>query len=256
MSFTVLRSVSALSVSLNESNRIGLTWNASTGASVYKLAYKSSSASTFLTLSSTILDTSYIVTGLSAATTYTFKYLLKPYAPLTLFRVYAGNGIAFEDTGATIEAATGTTTVSCSSSMCKNNASVVALGGSCICVCNSNACGILAVNADCSCEQCIATNGTTIDGPCDDGDSCTSGETCSHGVCGGGEQICSANPCDGIVCDPQECFNVTCIVDSQTNSPVCQSTALSDDSPCSTGICKQNQCVDNEGKKIEIWNFL
>ena len=65
-------------MTLNESNRIGLAWTPSAAATVYKLVYQKTGASSFLTLSTTIIDDSFLVTGLQADSTYTFKYIQKP----------------------------------------------------------------------------------------------------------------------------------------------------------------------------------
>ena len=134
--------------------------------------------------------------------------------------------------------------MTCSPSLCKNNGTAIAAGGVCYCVCSLTACSSKYVNADCSCDQCLAVNGTTISGPCDDGDACTEGESCVNGVCGGGQNTCQQDLCAGVECAPRDCYNVSCAVDTQTNSPFCESIPLDDGAVCGNdGVCKANECV-------------
>ena len=63
-----------VTVTLNTTTSVSLSWNSIPGASVYKLLYKKSTASSFLLVSDTIVTTSYTVTDLLPETMYTFRY--------------------------------------------------------------------------------------------------------------------------------------------------------------------------------------
>ncbi len=87
---------------------------------------------------------------------------------------------------------------------------------------------------------------TKPDEPCDDGDPCTEGETCSAGVCQGGEFVCSCttvedcletgevDPCKG----DYACIDEVCKIDSST-AVVCPQDGL--------GPCHLNQCINDNG---------
>jgi hypothetical protein len=108
----------------------------------------------------------------------------------------------------------------------------------------------MRANADCSCDPCVAANGTNVDVSCDDGDSCTVGDTCSNGVCSG-ENTC-LDLCAGVQCSPKDCYNVTCMVDTSTNSPFCANIPLMEGSACGEGKCVNSECVvPSVGKKRE-----
>jgi hypothetical protein len=73
LSFDGLVNVGNAIVTLNGTNRIGVSWDAAEGASSYKIMYKKSTASTFLTLYKSIPSTSFIAADLDSGTTYLFR---------------------------------------------------------------------------------------------------------------------------------------------------------------------------------------
>ncbi|RMD82662.1 MAG: hypothetical protein D6815_08660 [Candidatus Dadabacteria bacterium] len=88
-----------------------------------------------------------------------------------------------------------------------------------------------------SCSHSVAPDGT----PCDDGNVCTTPDTCTNGVCGGtvDPNCCqSASECDdGNTCTIDTCVNSSC---SHSVSP--------DGTPCTPvgggqGTCQSGQCV-------------
>jgi len=73
------------------------------------------------------------------------------------------------------------------------------------------------------------------EGPCDDGDACTAGDRCAHGVCEGGPALdCDdGDPCTDDTCDPQGGCR------TQDNTAPCD-----DGDPCTAGdVCAAGRCA-------------
>lgn len=90
------------------------------------------------------------------------------------------------------------------------------------CVDDANPCTDLA----CVSGACQFTNNTAA---CDDGDICTTNDSCSGGVCGG------SNACPGQICNPSNGNCVNCLIadDCTDDSDVCT------DKACIDGSCQQ-----------------
>jgi len=87
------------------------------------------------------------------------------------------------------------------------------------------------------CEACSKAKGASADGtctpvtiPCNDGDACTTGDTCQAGQCKGAPKTCPA---------PDECHVATC--QAQTGS--CAAAPVKDGAPCKAGTCKAGVCL-------------
>src|SRR5439155_769037 len=81
---------------------------------------------------------------------------------------------------------------------------------------------------------CVYTNNTA---PCDDSNFCTTGETCSGGLCQGGiPVVCNDNNvCTTDSCDPR--------TGACTNPPAPNGTACNDGNPCTVGdVCTNGVC--------------
>ncbi len=101
-------------------------------------------------------------------------------------------------------------------------------------------------NAPCAgvCMACSVAAGAAQDGlcsavtnvPCDDGDACTSADSCNAGVCAGVAMTCPDNP--------QECIG-RAACDPMTGT--CVSDPLADGVACSAGTCFGGVCVDGGG---------
>jgi len=79
-----------------------------------------------------------------------------------------------------------------------------------------------------------AACGTIADGqPCDDGNACTTGETCAFPVCGPGSVV----SCD----DAEPCTDDSCNQFRVVGDP-CNHDAVSDDTPCPGGLCEGGVC--------------
>ncbi|MCB9728591.1 MAG: hypothetical protein H6746_08945 [Deltaproteobacteria bacterium] len=64
-------------------------------------------------------------------------------------------------------------------------------------------CGEQNPCVDASCDPLSGCSATPLDGPCDDGSACTSGDICVEGVCAGEAVKCDdGNPCTNDSCDP------------------------------------------------------
>jgi hypothetical protein len=105
--------------------------------------------------------------------------------------------------------------------------------------CNAGYCD----SSDGSCKKKAASNGLG----CEDGNVCTSGETCNNGTCGGGSTTtCNdGNPCTDDMCDSQ----LGCV--AMNNSMSCDDgNPCTIGDTCSGGSCKQNtprDCNDSNG---------
>lgn len=93
-----------------------------------------------------------------------------------------------------------------------------------------------------SCMACAVGVGGALDGSCtaasnvacDDGDLCTTSDSCLQGLCSGIPKVCPGNP--------GECFGPdTC--DPPTGS--CVSNMLPNGAPCSIGTCSSGVCIDS-----------
>src|SRR5262249_34577593 len=88
--------------------------------------------------------------------------------------------------------------VACTVDRCDADADACAHAASDLLCGDANAC------TDDTCDAtlgCVYSNNTA---PCDDGDACTTGESCRSGVCGAGTpRVCDdANTCTDDACDP------------------------------------------------------
>ena len=95
----------------------------------------------------------------------------------------------------------------------------------------------------CTKDSCVASKGCVFEqttSPCNDGDSCTTGETCSGGKCSGGQaKVCDdGDKCTKDSCDPK---SGKCV--SSAPIPGC-SNACANASECSDGkACTKDSCV-------------
>jgi hypothetical protein len=116
-------------------------------------------------------------------------------------------------------------------------------GGSCSGEPRNCSDGNLCTDDSCSesLDSCVHTANTA---PCDDGDNCTQGDTCSNKVCISGEYICDCtedsdcvnnNPCKTVSCIGNECvYNNT-------------EGECDDNDPCTSGdYCEDGICVGGE----------
>lgn len=132
--------------------------------------------------------------------------------------------------------------------------------------CEDGACsfdGILTCNDDnlCTDDSCHPTNGCvhTLNAvPCDDGDSCTTGDHCHLGGCIGGQELAcdDGNPCTQDVCaDVQGCLHLfsddpcddddPCTTIDKCENGVCTGSGNLD---CNDdNICTDDSCVPNSG---------
>jgi hypothetical protein len=101
--------------------------------------------------------------------------------------------------------------------------------------------------AVCDSETGACSNEVLEDGSaCDDRDACTSGETCSEGVCGNGDNLCfcrdkdDGTPCD----DGQRCTAVDVCTDGACIGKPISCTQL-DDGYCMVGSCdpQSGECI-------------
>ena len=115
------------------------------------------------------------------------------------------------------------------------------------------------------CMGCSVAVGAAVDGvcgftnaPCDDGDECTSGDTCHMGVCkgGGGVPACpAAGECQVAECDAAMGCIVTpapdsspCGVAAECTVSTCHAGACAvehklDETPCEGGVCVAGACL-------------
>lgn len=106
--------------------------------------------------------------------------------------------------------------------------------------CDSNGVWQDAGIACAACNPCSATTGACVAAtgtPCDDGNACTTGETCQAGVCTGGTQVACSTPatCHGSgTCDPRT---------GKCTYPALSNTPCSDGNPCTTDTCQAGVCV-------------
>jgi len=94
------------------------------------------------------------------------------------------------------------------------------------------------------CSYSAGPNGT----PCDDGDVCTTGTTCSSGVCGGGTKIpgcCNtAAECDdGNICTDDACTGNQCVHTNNTLTCSDGDPCTANDT-CSAGVCAGTPILD------------
>ena len=110
-----------------------------------------------------------------------------------------------------------------------------------------------------TCQPGIGCSHAALEGPCDDGNSCTTGDACAAGQCKGvGSLECDdANPCTKDVCLPQGgcaheplvagCSDGNpCTVSDQCVNGVCTPgtpIACDDANPCTTDSCNGGACV-------------
>jgi hypothetical protein len=155
--------VQNFNVFLNGTNRIGFEWNAADGAAFYKVEYKKSTASSFLTLTYTSLSTNFIASDLESSTTYIFRYFILKNFLLTLERVYSGNTYYYESIGSTLTATTAAIPLVCNLN-CGTNGTVIYAGNNCYCSChNPQQCGSYYLDTtDCSCNLCLSKTGNSI----------------------------------------------------------------------------------------------
>ncbi len=96
----------------------------------------------------------------------------------------------------------------------------------------------------CLIARCDPNQGCLYDyatGPCDDGDSCTVGETCTDGVCGGGQPVnCSHGDACGVsYCTP----HMGCLSLLQNDCHTCLRHTDCPYIPCKNGTCQNGVCV-------------
>ena len=103
--------------------------------------------------------------------------------------------------------------------------------------CTQDACDTAAPSA----SNCTHTK---FEGPCDDGDNCTSNDVCSGGICAGGKVDCDdGNPCTNDLCDSIK----KCVHTQVTPGVACDDgLACTKNDFCNGGKCVQlpadNQC--------------
>ena len=106
-----------------------------------------------------------------------------------------------------------------------------------------NACTACTMNTDCAaCQQCDTTIGFCVAAPgttaCDDGDACTTGETCAAGVCGGGTTLDCTNLDDA--CNVGACNSTTGMCEAQ---PTNEGATCDDGDICTeTDVCAAGTC--------------
>ena len=94
--------------------------------------------------------------------------------------------------------------------------------------------------------------------PCDDGDSCTTGEMCTAAVCAGGTNTCCGGSCGG-TCDASGCCDELC---SGGNCPDCAAGCVCDltctggdcDSGCRNGSTCQVTATNFSDLESDCWN--
>lgn len=111
---------------------------------------------------------------------------------------------------------------------CKNGS----CGGTPVTCATSNKCLSGSCNPAIGCTFQMAPNGTT----CNDGDKCTSNDSCNAGACGGTEMSCDdGNPCTTDSCAP---LNGMCV-----SLPAPAGTACDDKNPCTMNDqCESTSC--------------
>jgi hypothetical protein len=117
-----------------------------------------------------------------------------------------------------------------------------------------------------TCERCAEPlsklNWSNLDGPCDDGDSCTT-DLCQNGACVGSPMECpdDGNPCTSETCSNGACQTKSatgpcddgdpCTADDYCDKAVCvagDATVCPDDgNPCTTETCSNGGCISTPG---------
>ncbi|MCJ2555482.1 MAG: hypothetical protein LN410_04740, partial [Candidatus Thermoplasmatota archaeon] len=90
------------------------------------------------------------------------------------------------------------------------------------------------VCTDDSCDPGTGCVNTDNIAPCDDGDACTTADTCAVGVCVGGA---APNCDDGNVCTDDSCNPATGCVNANNIAPCDDGNACTTADTCSLGIC-------------------
>ena len=89
----------------------------------------------------------------------------------------------------------------------------------------------------CTTDSCSAASGQCVhltnSAPCNDGNACTQGDTCSGGACAGTALVCDdKNPCTSDACDAQK----GCVLTANT-MPCNDNNACTDSDQCAGGTC-------------------
>jgi hypothetical protein len=94
----------------------------------------------------------------------------------------------------------------------------------------------------CTDDACIggACQNTPNTEPCDDGNACTTGDTCSQGTCGGSPVDCD----DNNVCTDDSCDPVTGCVNTDNEAPCDDGNACTTGDTCSAGDCVGGPALD------------
>ena len=177
------------------------------------------------------------------------------------FSVYAGNGFAFEQVGATLTVTTSSIEVNCKLTC---NSTLIVVGNTCYCDCK-NDCGRYVYNDDCSCSECSfidgsntcqvsTTSGNNSGGGVSTGNNPTTTSTTSLSTSSSSSttQLTSStssgnnnDPCSDFVCQPIICNIVSCEEDS-LNNPQCVSTPQENGASCIGGTCQEGKCKAQE----------
>jgi len=102
---------------------------------------------------------------------------------------------------------------------------------------DGNPCTVDICDEFSGCQNLLVAEGT----PCEDGDACTTEDTCSGGVCVGGPPVdCDdGNPCTDDGCNPSTgCYH------NNNTSPCDDGDVCTDSDTCSGGVCVGGSCAD------------
>lgn len=151
------------------------------------------------------------------------------------------------------------------------------LGDSCVAgVCVPGAAANCSDGQSCTVDTCLPASGCfhfpIVTGPCDDGNSCTTGDQCVSGVCVGNAPNCDDhNPCTDDTCNEFGCVNTfntspcndnnLCTGGDVCLNGTCGGTPIScdDADPCTTDSCAQSAgcqhigilgCADSDGDGV------